>query len=286
MATKKLSGAYVRINSHYPQLLPTEKKLADYINRNAEKLETLSISDLADNAGVSKATVTRFCKHLGYSGFKDFRMSAIRDILSGKGEGPRNPDLKNTDVGELIVSICEANANACTGTELLLDAESVSQAADLMIGAGRIFIFGEGAVAPLALDLNQKMLRLGYLCVHTLDRRLQKMHAALCNPGDVAVLFDLSGSTRSTWEVASSLKERGVATITICNTIGSPLSKEGTINLFGPGRMNSDITGTLSPRIALLCVVDCIFTVILNRTIGQRQEALDRTRQVILDDWV
>ena len=276
----------MRINSNYAHLIPSEKKLADYISKHTEHLETHSINELADLAGVSKATITRFCKHLGFEGFKDFRVSAIKDTISGQDNWSDVKVAKEDDTTVLIAKTCKSNANACSGTEILLDVSGVEQAVQLLLDAKRIFIFGEGAVAPVALDLYQKLLRIGNIPVYSLDRRLQKMHAALSTPDDVAIVFDLSGSTIISNTIAEKLKSNKTKTITVCNTLGSPLGKAGDINLFGPGRMNSDVTGTQAPRIALFCVVDCLFSLILQKVKVKCHDSLEKTKQVIVDEWL
>ncbi|MEI7885303.1 MAG: MurR/RpiR family transcriptional regulator [Clostridia bacterium] len=286
MPIKKLAGAYMRINSTYANLLPSEKKLADYIVKNKEYVENHSINELAEMAGVSTATVTRFCKHLGYDGFKDFRFSTIKDMKNGRASWA-DISIKNEDVVDvLIAKTCESNANACLGTELLLDANGLEQAGKLMLEAKRIFIFGEGAVAPIALDFYQKMLRIGVICIYCLDVKMQKMNATLSMPDDVAIIFDLSGYNKVSNNWLKTLKSNGTKTITVCNTIGSPLGIGGDINIFGPGKKKTDVTGTQSPRIALFCIIDCLFNLIFQKSKAECQISLEKTRQVIIGEWI
>ena len=61
-------GAYVRLRSNYSVLLPSEKKIADYIIKNSNRVDELSIAEIASHSGASNATVTRFCKRLGFDG--------------------------------------------------------------------------------------------------------------------------------------------------------------------------------------------------------------------------
>ena len=53
------------------------------------------ITELAEEAGVSDASVVRFCKSVGYKGYQDFKVNAARDVL------PRdkhfNPSLEQGD---------------------------------------------------------------------------------------------------------------------------------------------------------------------------------------------
>lgn len=285
MTTAK-GGAYVRINSNYALLLPTEKRIADYILKNSSRAGALSIAEIAENSGASKATVTRFCKRLGFNGFKDFRISAIKDA----GASLNNfESITTAHVGSQVMSfdrICNSNAQACADTRLLLDEPLLAHAARLILSKKRIFLIGEGAVGCVAVDFYQKLLRLGLVSIYSTDRRLQKMHISLTNADDIVCAFDLSGNTKSTVAMVETARQNGAETITICNTIGSPLSRVGGMNLFGPGRIGSDITGTLAPRIALLCIVDCVFSA-LAQEMGQAcQDSINKTSQVIREDWL
>lgn len=280
------NGAYVRINTVYPSFLPAEKRIADYILKNANETPALSIGELAQLSGTSKATVTRFCKRLGYSGFKDFRVSAIKDTHMGLAK-KANPSYKYAKTMEQALdSICESNAQACADTRLLLDINALEKAAKMIARQKRVIFVGEGAISAVMLDLYQKMLRLGVIGAFSFDQRLQKMHISLSGKDDLVVAVDLTGNKRSTVEMVQKALANGAQVISICNSIGSALAKAGGINLFGSGRMGSSVSATLAPRISLLCVVDCLFAV-LEKQMGKKGfDNLKKTNKVIVDDWI
>ncbi len=285
MSTAK-GGAYVRINSTYAMLLPTEKKIADYILKNGNRADELSISEIAENSGASNATVTRFCKRLGFNGFKDFRISAIKDA---PGSLNSFEVITAAHIGSEVMNverICNSNAQACADTRLLLDERMLATAAGMILSQKRLFVIGEGAVASVAVDFYQKLLRLGLAPIYSGDRRMQKMYVSGTGKDDTVVAFDLSGNTRSTVGMLETARTGGAKTIAVCNTIGSPLSKFGDMNLFGPGRIGSDISGTLAPRIALMCIVDCLFNALAQEMGESCLESIKKTSQVIKEDWV
>lgn len=286
MANKKISrGAYARIQSTYSTLLPAEKQIADFILKNAEKIEELSINELASYAQTSKSTVTRFCQRLGYDGFKQFRLSAAKDHVMGFDYSQELSD-EETNTADLVQNICQSNARACLDTPLLLDPESLEKATRILLKAKRIFIFGDGPVASVAIDFFQKMLRLGLFCVYSMDRRFQQMQAVLTTKEDAVIAFDLAGSTKSTITAIKSARNNGSKTIAVTNTVGAPITKEAELILFGPGRIGSHLTGTLEPRIVQLCIVDCLFTLLVKLSGEKANANLKKTKEVILSDWV
>ena len=62
------------ITGKYTLLTDSEKSLSDYIIKNFEHVLTISIHTLAKETNVSIATVVRFAQHLGFEGYKEFRL--------------------------------------------------------------------------------------------------------------------------------------------------------------------------------------------------------------------
>ena len=62
-----------RIRREQDTFTPLQKKVATYVLENYKKIPFLSITALAENIGVSHYTVTKFCNHLGYSKFSEFK---------------------------------------------------------------------------------------------------------------------------------------------------------------------------------------------------------------------
>ena len=69
------------IESHEHDFSKTEKILSLYIRNNPEQMAMLSISDLAKAAGVGEASVIRFSKKLGFSGYAELK-KMFKDRLS------------------------------------------------------------------------------------------------------------------------------------------------------------------------------------------------------------
>lgn len=55
-----------RLRSHYPQLSPQEQRIADFVFDHFDDLISYNSAELARLSGVSKATVSRLFKRLGY----------------------------------------------------------------------------------------------------------------------------------------------------------------------------------------------------------------------------
>ncbi|MGO4276760.1 MurR/RpiR family transcriptional regulator, partial [Paenibacillus sp. TAF58] len=62
----------IKIRDMKDSLTPVEKLVADYILENLEEIPHLSIKSLAQLTKTSDASVLRFCKTMGYKGYRNF----------------------------------------------------------------------------------------------------------------------------------------------------------------------------------------------------------------------
>lgn len=62
-----------------------ESEVALWVDRHYDRLPFANVSDLAEGAGVSDMTVSRFARRLGYKNFKAFKAAAAADY---RGTGP------------------------------------------------------------------------------------------------------------------------------------------------------------------------------------------------------
>ncbi|MYL60327.1 MurR/RpiR family transcriptional regulator, partial [Virgibacillus halodenitrificans] len=74
-----------QIQLKYQTLSNTEKKIADYVMQNNTTLLNIHIKELAQQIDVSVATITRFCRKVGASGFVEFKI-LLRDAVEKRDE--------------------------------------------------------------------------------------------------------------------------------------------------------------------------------------------------------
>ncbi len=74
MGIKEESRLAEMLPAHLGDLSILERKVANYLLRHEDRIQGMDIADIAKAADVSKATVVRFCKALGFKGLKDFKI--------------------------------------------------------------------------------------------------------------------------------------------------------------------------------------------------------------------
>ena len=72
-----------RIQDHYAELPRGERRLADLVLNQSGNMVSYSATELAQQAGVSKATTARFFKRLGYANFRHAREHSRQPLQAG-----------------------------------------------------------------------------------------------------------------------------------------------------------------------------------------------------------
>ena len=127
---------------------------------------TLSIGELAVQAGTSPATVTRFCRLLGYSGYVELRVSSATDVGRNvsmdswateiaRGFGPEDSpeDLLRLLIGGHTRTLREATS--------AIDLAVMTEVSRRIAVSAQVDIYGVGGSAMLADELQGRLYRIG-----------------------------------------------------------------------------------------------------------------------------
>ena len=131
------TSVYERISNDYYSLTASEKKVADYVLSNQEGTQFLSISELSERCEVAEATVSRFCRRLGYKGYNVFKLALANASTQHKPwNNPLSGEVQEGDsLGDISKKLYGAEVEALNQTLELLDLDAVRAAADLLENA-------------------------------------------------------------------------------------------------------------------------------------------------------
>lgn len=223
-------GAMLKIRAVYDALKSAERKAVDYILTHPDEISTLTIVQLADEAGCSEATIVRLAKRLGYDGFPalkaDFaRVEADHDDLPYEGLSRSDPPRT------VLHKVMQSTIQALHDTLDVIDEEQYEAALRAILSADKLMFCGLGDAGLVALEAQQRFVRVGKPCLATLDADLQLIYATQLGPGDVLVAISHSGRSRTIVDTVRRAKDSGATVIAITNFPVSPLSKKADIVL-------------------------------------------------------
>ncbi|MER6942635.1 MurR/RpiR family transcriptional regulator [Nonomuraea sp. NPDC000554] len=83
------------------RLSPVQRRIAHYLAENLDEAIFLSSVELAERAGVSQPSVTRFAMVLGFAGYPELRQALRPLVLGGPPEGPQETLLRGAIDSEI-----------------------------------------------------------------------------------------------------------------------------------------------------------------------------------------
>ncbi|MFE4714166.1 MULTISPECIES: MurR/RpiR family transcriptional regulator [Paenibacillus] len=247
------------------KLSQMERKLAERILASPAEIVHMGITELAEQCGVSPATVTRFCKVFHFKGFPDFKVNLAAEIAgSDQGQQEGGSSYQDIVAGNPLSTIVEAMQNnhlaSIRDTTSLLNIERLEAAVDLLCRARRVDLYGMATSSIVAQDFYQKLIRIGVNCTAFADSHMQITSASSLGEGDVAFAVSYSGETPETIDALNCAGAGGASTIALTSYGSSTLASLADIPLFSSSLEKGMRRGDMASRIAQLHIIDILFT--------------------------
>ncbi len=145
-----------RLRACYNELSPQEQRVASFIMDHFDDLVSYNSAELARLSGVSKATVSRLFRHLGYERFKDMRDELRTLRQSGM---PLTGDRDAVQGNTLLARHYKQEMANLTQWVNALDADLFAEVVAALSAAKRVFIVGLRNSSPVALHLRQQLMQ-------------------------------------------------------------------------------------------------------------------------------
>ena len=265
-----------RIRASLPSLAPAEQRVGQLVLNDARAFANLPVSELAARAHVSKPTVVRFCRSMGYDGLSDFKLKLAGTVSEGVPFIHRSVDVDDK-TSDVVVKVIDNTVAAFLKYRNDASTAAIDKAATVLAATyktgKRIEFIGAGNSGIVALDAQHKFFRLGVNTVAYSDGHMQVMSASLMGPGDCLVVISNSGRTRDLMDACDIARKNGATTIVI-TTSGSPLAQTGHIHLAADHPEGYDRYSPMVSRLMHLMIVDILATCVALRIGGNRLQPL------------
>ena len=269
-----------RIKASLPSLAPAEQRVGKLVLNDPRAFANLPITELADRALVSKPTVVRFCRSVGYDGLSDFKLKLAGSVSEGVPFVHRSVDADDK-TSDVLVKVIDNTVAAFLKYRNNASSLAVQRATDALAATyasgQRIEFFGVGNSGIVAQDAQHKFFRLGVNTVAYSDGHMQVMSATMMGPGDCVVVISNSGRTRDLMDACDIARKNGATTIVITAS-GSPLANlakdAGHIHLAADHPEGYDRYSPMVSRLLHLMIIDILATCLALRIGGKLQPIL------------
>ena len=268
-------------------------KVAHFLLENPQAPLTLSIGELAEQAGTSAATVTRFCRAIGYHGYVELRVTVATDVGRTAGidsvaqeVGLRSSDAMNSWVyeigesfgpddspGDLLSGLMGAHARSLREAASSIDLAAVTEVAALIAECEQVDLYGVAGSAASAGEMQNRLYRIGIRTYCWSEVHAGLASAAIQDSTTVAIGMSLSGRTEETIQMLSEAKKAGARTVAVVADRHSPLAglAEYTIVTSMTDHRKSD---DLSAKHGQLLVVDLLYLLVAQADFDRSSDKL------------
>ncbi|GIN04934.1 RpiR family transcriptional regulator [Planomonospora venezuelensis] len=278
-------GLLGRIRTEQGEMPEALRKVAEVILTDPAEAARSTIVDLAERSGTSTATITRFCRGLGFGGYAELRVALATE--TGRAARQR----WETDIGQEILPddgldrvlgvVSGNDIRLIQETAAQLDLATVEKAAGAIAQAGRVLLFGVSSSAAVASEMEYRLQRIRIPTWSRSDAHSALTDAALLGQGDVAIGISHSGRTREAIEVLAEAGSHGAITVAVTSHPRSPLAEVAELVVTTSSRETTFRSEGFAAIHSQLLVLDVIYVSVAQRTYERTRKAFDLTVRAV-----
>ncbi len=252
----------LRIKTRYPMLAQSERKLADFLLADPERVRHLSSQQLAEEAGISQSSVVKFAQKMGFKGFPAMKL-AISDALAS-GQTPHSVPVHNQIlgddplrmVGEKLIkeNIAAMHASLDVNTE-----EKLLASLTLLRNARRVLLAGIGASGLVAKNFSWKLMKIGINAVAEQDIHALLATVQAMSSDDILLAISYSGERREINLAADEALSVGAKVLTITGFTPNALQQRATLCLYTIAEEQATRSAAISSTSAQMMLTDLLF---------------------------
>lgn len=258
------------------QFKKAERKVAQAILDDLVFASSANITEIAQKAEVSEATVTRLAKTLNCKNVRDLRLQIVQAVAVG--ERFIN-EIKTAPSG--INSVYESIRQSLELNTGLIQQSALDACVELIGSAKQVITMGVGGTSTfMAIESQYRLFRLGFPATAYSDPMLMRMVASTINKDDVIICFSLGGFSPDVKEAMEIAAQYGASIISI-TAQESELAKISNVNLPIIVRESDYIYKPSASRYVALAAIDVLMTELAVKNKRRSREKLRRVKQTL-----
>ena len=261
-----------------PSLPRAEKIIAEALIETPEAIERMTLAEISRESGTSEASIIRFCRRLGYSGYaalkEDFTLFNHSEPSSAFTVGAHD------DMAEILTKLYKNNLEVLSDT-LAITENRYEEVLSVLLKARSLHFFAVGDAYMAAKLSYMKFKRLGVICSAEEDIMLQMITASNLTKNDVAIAVSYEGRSRNVVDAMKIAKQRGATTISITRRDKSPLLEYTDIRLLVSSKDLTVGRDRVTRRIADQFILEALYLGYESRMKRSYKEQIKYTQDAI-----
>lgn len=215
-------------------LSSTQRRIADCLKANLDEAALWGVEDLAQESQTSVATVVRFSKKLGYSGYLEMRKGLVTSARKNWQRGDQLLEAPE-NAAATLVEVARRDIQSIERVVRLVDQASLQRAVDLLKGSRLRLVLGDGVSSLMARHLAYLLIATGTPTLEGSPMDFATQVASL-GTGDVLIAISIYPYTRETLDAAAYARSRGIPVLSFTDSTHSPLAGIADLTLLIPGK--------------------------------------------------
>lgn len=280
--------AVERIRANLPQMPAAMGKIGELVLGDPTAPVELSITELAERAGASAATVTRFCRLLGYAGYLQFRVALAGELGSGDvaSDTTWQADISrefapDDSAAEMLNTLLGIHSRSLQDTASLIDLDVLDEVAAAIWTARHVDLYGLGSSGAMAAEVQNRLYRIG-VPVHVWDEPHGGLASAVLQDAScVAIGLSVSGRTIEVVDMLTQAGAAGARTVAITSGRDSALARVADVTIVTAPPNQYLQPGDLSARPSQLLVLDLLYLLVARQDFATTASRLVSSRMAV-----
>lgn len=222
-----------RIRTQYTSFSKTQRKIADYLLTNSNRVAFITLKDLSEEVNSAEVTILNFCKKIGCNSFVDLKRE-FQDYIKLKSSHPdrlanvlSNIESIDSNLADIISSEMQCIEDAINR----INVDDIKDATKLIKEASRVYLIGAGISEAVT---NFLLLRLKYLGIsaeifNVTSDHLVSLQMSKRLKNSVFIIVSLPIYTKLVTGFTKYLKEKDNSIIVLTDSVESPIAKYGNV---------------------------------------------------------
>lgn len=246
-----------QIQEKFPFLTRKQREVANYMLEDPERMSYVTLKEMSKDTAITEMTILKTCTVLGFANFSsmkyEFRKYAAMQLEQFRSQtsGYQVAALPAGEENEeaLLREICENEVRIVTNHLNNLDPKQIFAAADLLLSADKVVLFGRGVAYNVASHVATLLPSMGKGAIAINSEIYDDVYGALplLTKQSLVIVVAFPDYYRTTVKIAEYAHKHGIKVMAFTDSERSPICEFSDFNLFMPSHSRMFLNNIAMP---------------------------------------